>query len=819
MFKRFTILLSLLLATAAGAIKADVATGQWYQYPVFSDFTQIEETLEGIYYVSGGFLYYTDRKGTETRSYTPGTDLSDYTITMIRHNPEKNFLVVAYDNGNLDLLYPNGNRVNLPDIKDAGINVDKTVNDIKFFDSDIYVATAFGLVIYDSDTHAVRESGIYNRPVVCVDASEIGLLISMSDTLELRFAKPGQHINKLENLEQWYYQAGGASSTGYIQDIALLDKNRRYYAVKLWSCPTTLYAEEGTKYSMYSHKATTGKMTRFRRDKNGDVYFFTDTTPFKWFRFDENYMPAGGVTLPTLFNANLLSAYNGLTDLWAGDATGFGNYDLSDGNVTVKRDKSVPEDVICSGAIFNMFPARDGVFTCNMTRSLIHPIVAGQDFALKLKCDLINLDGSTENINPTTVSTPITSQTTSAQKSQGNYIFAPTTMIQDTTNPDILLFGTAGEGIYVVKNGVEIAKFDYKKSPFPNFWPGSLCANMKFDDAGNLWVVNTIDNTNVKYPALSVLPAQKISAGYENITFDDWITFDVSFGLTDWDSRINPIPGINLIIAIDRSMHIIGINTQGTIHDKTDDQQVLITSITDQDGKFFNEGFRCSIVDQNGAIWIGTTKGVITIPNPSTIFSPDFHINRIKVPRNDGTNLADYLLESDQVCAIAVDNANRKWCATNGSGLYLVSEDGTEILEHYTANNSPLPSNVVTAVYCDPNSNAVYVGTGAGLFVLGSTASPARADYSEAYAYPNPVTPDYSGWITIAGLMGDSMVKIVDSAMNTVAQVQSEGGTAVWDGCNMNGQRVRSGVYYVLASSGSEASSTGAVATKILVIN
>ncbi|MDE6178221.1 MAG: hypothetical protein K2F86_03545, partial [Duncaniella sp.] len=120
------------------------------------------------------------------------------------------------------------------------------------------------------------------------------------------------------------------------------------------------------------------------------------------------------------------------------------------------------------------------------------------------------------------------------------------------------------------------------------------------------------------------------------------------------------------------------------------------------------------------------------------------------------------------------------------------------------------------------SSNSLFIATLSGLLELSTDSSPAMDDYSEAYAYPNPLTPDYTGWVTITGLMADSMVKIVDQNMNLVYQTTSEGGMATWDGCNMNGQRVRSGVYYVLASSGGESAasaSSAAVATKILVIN
>ena len=147
-----------------------------------------------------------------------------------------------------------------------------------------------------------------------------------------------------------------------------------------------------------------------------------------------------------------------------------------------------------------------------------------------------------------------------------------------------------------------------------------------------------------------------------------------------------------------------------------------------------------------------------------------------------------------------------------------MSQTGDKIIEHFTTTNSLLPTNSVQSVMCDPNSNVVYFGTANGILAYNSTSAPASEDYSEVYAYPNPVRPDYTGWITIKGLMNNSLVKITDAAGNMVAQMRSDGGMAVWDGCNVNGQRVRSGVYFVFASQNANGSSSGAV-TKILVVN
>lgn len=78
--------------------------------------------------------------------------------------------------------------------------------------------------------------------------------------------------------------------------------------------------------------------------------------------------------------------------------------------------------------------------------------------------------------------------------------------------------------------------------------------------------------------------------------------------------------------------------------------------------------------------------------------------------------------------------------------------------------------------------------------------------------------PDYTGWITIAGLKDNSLVKIADIAGNVFFQGRSEGGMITWDGCNSAGERVRTGVYFVFASENNDGNSSGAVA-KIMVVN
>jgi hypothetical protein len=139
------------------------------------------------------------------------------------------------------------------------------------------------------------------------------------------------------------------------------------------------------------------------------------------------------------------------------------------------------------------------------------------------------------------------------------------------------------------------------------------------------------------------------------------------------------------------------------------------------------------------------------------------------------------------------------WIGTANSGLYLI-EDDTITVAHFTETNSLLPSNSIQSVAIMPSTGEVFVGTDKGIASYRSDASEASEDMSGAYAYPNPVRPDYGGYISVAGLMDNTVVNIVDAGGNLVCKTRSHGGTAVWDGKLPDGRRATAGVYTALCN-------------------
>jgi ligand-binding sensor domain-containing protein len=199
-------------------------------------------------------------------------------------------------------------------------------------------------------------------------------------------------------------------------------------------------------------------------------------------------------------------------------------------------------------------------------------------------------------------------------------------------------------------------------------------------------------------------------------------------------------------------------------------------------------------VDNDGELWLGTDEGAAVIYSPENVFSGgNYDAQQILV---EVGGYYQYLLETESVNAIAVDGANRKWFGTEKAGVFLMSEDGTEEIHHFTEENSPLLSNTITSIAIDKDG-MVYFGTAQGVVSYRSEAIDPPSTNDDVYAFPNPVPPDYSGLIAVKGLVGNAWVKITDISGNLVYETRAEGGQAVWNGRTINGDNVHSGVYMV----------------------
>ena len=266
-------------------------------------------------------------------------------------------------------------------------------------------------------------------------------------------------------------------------------------------------------------------------------------------------------------------------------------------------------------------------------------------------------------------------------------------------------------------------------------------------------------------------------------------------------------------IIVPRDKGLLVFNDNNTLLNTSDDNIKKISNSIGN-GNLPSANIFSIACDLDGEIWVGTDKGVAVFYNPENVFSGNnFDSQQILV---DQGGFYQPLLESETVTAIAVDGANRKWIGTQRAGVFLMSADGTKQLEHFTDENSPLFSNSIFSIVIDQLTGEVFFGTDKGIISYKGTATKGKEVNSDVLVYPNPVTENYTGLIAIKGLVNNADIKITDISGTLIYKTVAEGGQAVWNGKNFNGEKAKTGVYLVFSSN---ADGSETIVTKIMFIN
>ena len=375
------------------------------------------------------------------------------------------------------------------------------------------------------------------------------------------------------------------------------------------------------------------------------------------------------------------------------------------------------------------------------------------------------------------------------------------------------VFAGSRNGLYEYLNGKFVKYYDHSNSPIEPFdgvdEEYQLVTGTKFDQKGNLWVLNSSAPTtalmkyaNGSFTKMNHSELMKLNRG-------------------QLKNRSN---GELSKIIIDSKGVMWFVNNNWVLpaiyqYNTDNDEIIAYENIVNQDGTRLNiqEGIRCVAEDLEHNIWVGSSVGPFMLES-SEIEDGGSTFTQVKVPRNDGTNYADYLLTGIDISSIAIDGGNRKWIGTFNNGVYLISADNMTQIHHFTTDNSKLLSNTIMSIAINPTSGEVFFGTDKGLcsYISDATATNSEMTTDNVWAYPNPVEPNYTGPITITGLSLNADIKILTTNGTIVNEGRSNGGTYVWDGCDQKGRRVASGIYMVAAATNKGEKGT---VCKIAIIN
>ena len=375
----------------------------------------------------------------------------------------------------------------------------------------------------------------------------------------------------------------------------------------------------------------------------------------------------------------------------------------------------------------------------------------------------------------------------------------PLRSLIDPGNSNHLFVSTWGGGLLEYENNILVKQYNESNSPLQSIIPGrpyTRICGMAMDKDRNLWITQTGVPGSIKTLSpdgiwiVNPLTIEAPVIGDIIITSHGhkWIILPEGYGLFVLDDNRTPD-----IFSDDRFKKML---------------------VQDSEGQIISSVYSLA-EDLDGNIWAGTDQGPVIYYNPENVFDSNMKASRIKIPRNDGTNLADYMLKTETITSMSVDGANRKWLGTASSGAFLLSADGTVQIENFNEQNSPLLSNSLLTLAVDNKTGDIWFGTSRGVQSVRGDATAGGEKFTNVYSFPNPVREDFTGNVTITGLVRDTQIRITDISGNLVYETVSDGGQASWDLSNYRGNRVATGVYLIFCASKDGSQAT---VTKILVI-
>ena len=737
---------------------------RWKLHLSYSNPEEIAASSQHVFAVANGSLFSVDRADESIKYWNKSTGLNGSSVSHIAYDAKNGKLVIAYADGRMDLLDDEGDVTQMPDLYMKAGSVSVSVHCIHVGERYTYLGTDFGIIAINTRKAEMADTYYIGSDAAAVEVQQI---VSMGDSIYAFSYDRLYKASLRDNIVDYTFWHSESLPCEQIQQAVV-------WRDKLYTLQhDSIYRREGTEWILVV------------------------PNPVKWIHV----------------SGNQLLTYQ----------RGVGLLRLTDDEQLV--------------GLSSTYEAADAVYTAGeywlaeSGKGLVKLGTDG-DSRFRPECPMSNFGYRLQVAHDRLYVAPGGRWATQFGRQSGMSIYDGTQWTgipwQDTwyyTNHDIrdvvgyaidaadpghFFVATFGTGVFEFRDYKGYAHFDAANSTLKR-----ADANVSdyyytrtdgplMDEQGNLWVLNA---TTIGKPLHILTPAGHwydlaLRSGGNELKFETptgiWVDQRNSHYKWLVDQRAEP--------------RLVLLDDGGTPTYSGDDRCMSRSSFVDQNGNVLSPAnFRCFAQDHTNRIWIGTDKGILLLPANVDYFTSNA-CRRIIIPRNDGTGLGDYLLGDEQINCLAVDGGNRIWIGTENSGLYLIKDD-TITVAHFTETNSLLPSNSVQSIAIMPKTGEVFVGTNRGIASYRSDASEAQENMRSAYAYPNPVRPDYGGVISITGLMDNTTVNIVDAGGNLVCKTKSHGGTAVWDGKLPDGRRATAGVYTALCNANG-----GHAVVKILVI-
>ncbi len=754
-------LLGMLLSLA---VSAGSSPGSWRDYFSYANAVKVAEAGDKIFCATRGGLFYVDRNGGSLNKITANDGLSDAGIQTIAWDPQNRMLLVAYGNSNIDLVYEN-RVVNLSDIRRKQTTGDKTVYSIMFHGEEAFLACGFGIVSLNlakqevKGTYVIGENGAALR---VFDVATDGQTLYAATEKGIRIAAADDP--NLLDYRSWRQLAGIPNPGGRFSHLAMAGNRLMAVYSPGQYAGDEAYLLEGGAWRRVIPEVT------FYNDLQVNAGHLVATSYEEVFVYD----------LAFTLEARIKDYRFGEETVWpvqtrsavADDAGILWIADYSNGLVSLRGqqyEQNMPSGPL-NNDVFSLTSAGKSLWVSgggrtdpwnNQFKSPVFQRLEEGSWRFYSRKEFPGMTGFWDIVQ----------------------------VAVDPSDPEHIFAASWGGGVLEFRGDQLVSHYNNLNSPLETALPEkpadpyTRIGGIAFDSENTLWITNS-----------------QSSKGLHSLSSDgQWNSYELPevAGADYTIGQVIVTANGDKWVVIPRGNDLYVVGREGkqtrslpvTSYFSNGDQEIL---------NRMNDVYSIA-EDLDGDIWIGTSKGVAVFSNPSRVWNEEtYYAYQPSLEMNDG--LYHPLLETEVVTAIVVDGSNRKWLGTRNSGIYLVSARGDREVLHFTAENSKLISNAITSLAFSNPTGELFIGTDKGLVSYTGDAPAGRKGMSEVYVYPNPVRETYTGDITVEGLMKDTDVRITDIAGNLVFKAKSLGSKLLWDGRNLNGRRVSTGVYLLFCA-------------------
>lgn len=740
----------------------------WKGHFSYNSIKQVTQGNNKIYAASENAIFSIDMLSNEIKEINTVNGLSGETISTIYYSEAYKLLVIGYENGLIEIAFDNDDKIlTLVDIIDKPTipATNKRINHFNGYGSVIYISTNYGISVFNLER------------------------LEFGDTYFIGNGGSQIQINQTTVYGDYIYAAcfgGNGIRKALVSSQNLIDFQN-------WQTvtPGDFIAIETVEANLYAVNT------------NRQIFNITNdvlSAVFQYSSIPYNVKNVAGNLIVT--TANNVFIYNSVFTL-------ISQVSLNSEFSTTYTSATVYSNFVFIGT--TDFGVLKTPLATPTTFEEIHPDgpLLNVPFSLQVEPNglWVTFGEYTSSYNPY----PLNSRGISHLKN-GNWINTPYSEVFDAKclnaisinplNNNQVFISSFIDGLLEVNDEVPTVLYNEKNSGLESwvFPSDPSLINIRvgasaFDKNGLLWTLTSFINKALK--SYNPTNNQWMSYSFPSIIPD---TFGANIGFGD------------LVIGPDDTKWIASSN-YGIIGFNESGGNTAIKSIYKKDENMPTSHVKSLALDKRNQLWIGTLRGLRVLYNTSNFFEDNAKVDDIII-LEDG--IAKELLFQQVVTKIRVDGSNNKWIGTADSGLFYLSSDGQKTIYHFTKDNSPLPSNTVTDVSIDDTNGIVYIATSKGLVSFSSGGSSPLENLASAYAYPNPVRPNFNivdKKVKIKDISENVNIKITDIEGNLVAEAQSrsnqrysgynleiDGGTAYWNGKNLANNVVASGVYLVMLS-------------------